>query len=230
MTEFAPPISAEALDSRDDFLRRALEELRALSRGATKRAIDVVGSAALVVLLAPLFAVLWLAVRLTSPGPVFFRQQRVGLDGATFTMWKFRSMYPDAEARRVEVEARNEMAGGVLFKMSDDPRITPVGRILRRTSLDELPQLWNVLLGDMSLVGPRPCLPSECAQYSARHRRRLEARPGITCLWQVMGRSEIPFERQVELDVEYIQTQSLWLDIRILLLTIPAVVRGQGAL
>jgi lipopolysaccharide/colanic/teichoic acid biosynthesis glycosyltransferase len=122
------------------------------------------------------------------------------------------------------------MAGGVLFKMRNDPRVTQVGRILRRTSLDELPQLWNVLRGDMSLVGPRPCLPSECTHYSAWHRRRLEARPGITCLWQVMGRSEIPFERQVELDVEYIETQSVWLDIRILLLTIPAVVRGQGAL
>jgi len=229
MAEFVPLISGESLDTRDEFLRDVLDALRARIQRATKRAIDFVGSAALVALLGPLFAVFWLAVRLTSPGSAFFRQKRVGLNGATFTMWKFRSMYRDAEARRADLEAHNEMAGGVLFKMSNDPRVTPVGRILRRTSLDELPQLWNVLRGDMSLVGPRPCLPSECAQYSARHRRRLEAKPGITCLWQVMGRSEIPFERQVELDVEYIDSQSIWLDIRILLLTIPAVVRGQGA-
>jgi len=229
MSEIFPPISRNPFDFRGEALRDQLEGLQTHIRSAAKRAIDVVGSAALVVLLAIPLVVIWLAVRLTSPGPAFFRQERVGLCGATFTMWKFRSMYQDAEARRAELEAHNEMSGGILFKMVDDPRVTPVGRILRRTSLDELPQLWNVLRGDMSLVGPRPCLPSECAKYSPWHRRRLEAKPGITCLWQVMGRSEIPFERQVALDVEYIHAQSLWFDIRILLLTIPAVVRGQGA-
>lgn len=138
-------------------------------------------------------------------------------------------MYIDAEVRKKELETMNEMNGGVLFKMKDDPRITKVGKIIRKASIDELPQLWNVCKGDMSLVGPRPALPSEVNQYSLAERRRLEVIPGITCIWQVSGRSDIPFDKQVGLDVEYIESQSLWLDIKLLLLTIPAVLLGRGA-
>lgn len=138
-------------------------------------------------------------------------------------------MYIDAESRKKELEAKNEMNGGVLFKMKDDPRITKVGKFIRKTSLDELPQLLNVLVGDMSLVGPRPALPSEVNQYSPAERRRLEVIPGITCIWQVSGRSDIPFDKQVGLDVDYIESQSFWLDIKLLLHTIPAVLLGRGA-
>jgi len=138
-------------------------------------------------------------------------------------------MYIDAEARKAALMAQNEMAGGVLFKMKDDPRITRVGKYIRRGSIDELPQLWNVLKGDMSLVGPRPPVPSEVALYTLADRRRLDAIPGITCIWQVSGRSEIPFKQQVELDVAYIESQSFWLDLKLLLKTIPAVLLGRGA-
>ncbi len=200
-------------------------------RGAysLKRLLDITASALLLVLLSPLFLGVILAIRVDSQGPVFFKQTRIGRYGRLFSMWKFRSMYIDAEARQRELMARNEMEGGVLFKMKEDPRITKVGRIIRKTSIDELPQLWNVLAGDMSLVGPRPALPSEVDQYSLAERRRLEVIPGITCIWQVSGRSDIPFDRQVGLDVEYIESQSFWLDIKLLLLTIPAVVLGRGA-
>jgi lipopolysaccharide/colanic/teichoic acid biosynthesis glycosyltransferase len=170
-----------------------------------------------------------LAIRLESKGPLIFRQQRVGRDGQPFTMFKFRSMFVDAEARKAALMASNEMAGGVLFKMRDDPRVTRVGRFIRRTSIDELPQLFNVLRGDMSLVGPRPPLPSEVAQYTLKDRGRLGAAPGITCIWQVSGRSEIPFPQQVEMDLDYIQGQSLAGDVRLLLKTVPALVRGRGA-
>jgi lipopolysaccharide/colanic/teichoic acid biosynthesis glycosyltransferase len=144
-------------------------------------------------------------------------------------MWKFRSMYIDADARLKEIMAQNEMSGGVIFKMKNDPRIIPVGRFIRKASIDELPQLWNVLKGDMSLVGPRPALPSEVNQYSLQDRQRLEVIPGITCIWQVSGRSDIPFPQQVQLDVQYIQSQSLLLDIKLLLKTIPAVLLSRGA-
>lgn len=168
-------------------------------------------------------------IRIESPGAVLFKQVRVGRWGELFTMYKFRSMYADAEARKAELLARNEMQGGVLFKMRDDPRVTRIGRFIRKTSIDELPQLWNVFKGDMSLVGPRPPVPSEVNEYSLADRRRLEVIPGITCTWQVSGRSEIPFEQQVELDVEYIQSQSVWMDIKLLLKTIPALLLGKGA-
>ncbi|MFM8332825.1 MAG: sugar transferase [Candidatus Methylumidiphilus sp.] len=194
-----------------------------------KRLLDISAASALLLLLSPVFAGVILAIRRDSPGPVFFKQIRVGRYGKLFPMWKFRSMYIDAEARKKELMAKNEMDGGVLFKMKDDPRITKVGRFIRKASIDELPQLWNVLKGDMSLVGPRPALPSEVNQYSLAERRRLEVIPGITCIWQVSGRSDIPFDKQVGLDVEYIESQSFWLDIKLLLLTIPAVVLGRGA-
>jgi lipopolysaccharide/colanic/teichoic acid biosynthesis glycosyltransferase len=158
-----------------------------------------------------------------------YKQTRVGRWGKLFTMWKFRSMYLDADARLKEIMTQNEMTGGVIFKMKNDPRIIPVGRFIRKASIDELPQLWNVLKGDMSLVGPRPALPSEVNQYSLQDRQRLEVIPGITCIWQVSGRSDIPFPQQVQLDVQYIQSQSLLLDIKLLLKTIPAVLLSRGA-
>ena len=194
-----------------------------------KRLIDMSGSAVLLILLSPLFACVALAIRLDSPGPIFFQQIRVGRWGTLFPMWKFRSMYIDAEQRKLALMKQNEMAGGVIFKMKSDPRITRVGRFIRKASIDELPQLWNVLLGDMSLVGPRPPLPVEVNQYSLNDRRRLDVVPGITCIWQVSGRSDIPFDQQVQLDVQYIESHSIWLDIKLLLLTIPAVLLGRGA-
>lgn len=194
-----------------------------------KRLLDILAASVGLLLLLPVFLVTAIAIRLESPGPVFFKQKRVGRWGQLFTIWKFRSMYVDAEERKAELMADNEMEGGVIFKMKDDPRVTKVGRIIRKTSIDELPQLWNVLIGDMSLVGPRPPVPAEVDQYSLSDRRRLEVIPGITCIWQISGRSEIPFEQQVELDVQYIQSQSLWTDFKILVKTVPALLLGSGA-
>jgi len=200
-------------------------------RGAalSKRLFDIVGSLFLLLMLSPILVMIAIMIKLESPGSVFFKQTRVGKWGRTFGMYKFRSMHQDAEARKAALESRNEMAGGVTFKLKDDPRITRVGRFTRRHSLDELPQLLNVLNGDMSLVGPRPAVPSEVQMYSMTDRQRLDAVPGITCLWQVSGRSELPFDKQVELDIAYINMQSLWLDIKLLLRTVPAVLSGRGA-
>jgi exopolysaccharide biosynthesis polyprenyl glycosylphosphotransferase len=181
-----------------------------------------------VILLAPLFAVIMLAIRLGDHGPVFFRQTRVGKDGRTFAVWKFRTMVVDAEARKAELTAQNE-ADGALFKMRKDPRVTKAGSRLRRASLDELPQLFNVLVGDMSLVGPRPPLPAEAAKYGDHMRRRLVVRPGITGLWQVNGRSDLTWDEAVRLDLRYVENWSLALDLQILWKTWSAVVRGHGA-
>jgi exopolysaccharide biosynthesis polyprenyl glycosylphosphotransferase len=200
-------------------------------RGAylIKRLIDMVAAILLLIVLTPLFVVIMSLIYISSPGPVFYKQTRVGRWGKLFTMWKFRSMYTDADARLKEIMAQNEMSGGVIFKMKNDPRIIPVGRFIRKASIDELPQLWNVLKGDMSLVGPRPALPSEVNQYSLEDRKRLEVIPGITCIWQVSGRSNIPFPQQVQLDVQYIQSQSILLDLKLLFKTIPAVLLSRGA-
>src|SRR5512138_1529010 len=195
---------------------------------ATKRALDVVLSAVALLVLAPVFLAVALAIRLDSPGPVFFRQRRVGMNGREFTLLKFRSMYQDAAARQEVLRARNE-ASGPVFKMRADPRVTRVGRLIRRTSIDELPQFWNVLRGEMSVVGPRPPIPSEVRQYARRHLRRLSVKPGITCTWQVSGRSSIGFDRWMELDLSYIDNWSLWRDVKILARTIPAVLTGRGA-
>ncbi|MEI7866647.1 MAG: sugar transferase [Candidatus Methylumidiphilus sp.] len=211
------------------YFKRALWVAVVRTTYLLKRLFDITASALLILLLSPVLMGCAIALHRDSPGPVFFKQVRVGRWGKLFLMWKFRSMYIDAEARKKELEAMNEMNGGVLFKMKEDPRITSVGKFIRKTSIDELPQLWNVFIGDMSLVGPRPALPSEVNQYSLAERRRLEVIPGITCIWQVSGRSEIPFDQQVGLDVDYIESQSLWLDIKLLLLTIPAVLLGRGA-
>ena len=196
---------------------------------ALKRTIDIVGSFVGMVLLSPVFLAIAAAVKFTSPGPVFFVQTRVGRYGRYFKFYKFRSMRQDAEAQKGALMAKNESKDGVIFKMKDDPRITKVGKFLRRTSLDELPQLWNVFIGDMSLVGPRPPVPSEVAEYTLEDRKRLDVIPGITCLWQIKGRSEIPFNEQVRLDKEYILAPSVWKDIVILFKTIPAILGGRGA-
>jgi exopolysaccharide biosynthesis polyprenyl glycosylphosphotransferase len=193
-----------------------------------KRLFDLVVGGAMLVLSVPIWLGLAVFIKLDSPGPVFFKQTRVGRRGRLFLLYKFRTMYVDAERRKAELMRFNE-AGGVIFKMKDDPRVTRAGRFLRRTSLDELPQLLNVLLGDMSVVGPRPPVPAEVVQYTPAERRRLDAEPGLTCIWQVSGRSSIPFEGQVRLDVQYIETRSLWRDLWILLKTVPAVVLGRGA-
>ena len=196
---------------------------------AMKRAIDIFGSLACMILLSPVFLAIAIAVKLSSPGPVIFRQVRVGRYGRHFRFYKFRSMRTDAEALKSKLKAKNESKDGVIFKMKEDPRITRVGRCLRRTSLDELPQLWNVFIGDMSLVGPRPPVPSEVAEYTLEDRKRLDVIPGITCLWQIKGRSEIPFREQVQLDKEYILAPRVWKDIVILLKTLPAILGGKGA-
>jgi exopolysaccharide biosynthesis polyprenyl glycosylphosphotransferase len=193
-----------------------------------KRAIDVVGAALLLALSAPILAAAAIAIRLTSAGPVLFRQQRCGLYGRRFTMLKLRTMVADSEECRSELAQLNEMDGPV-FKIRNDPRVTPVGGFLRRYSLDEIPQLWNVWRGDMSLVGPRPPIPGEVDQYHIPQRRRLSMRPGLTCLWQVAGRNQIGFEDWVRLDLEYIDNWSLVLDCQILMRTLPAVLRGTGA-
>jgi len=194
-----------------------------------KRAFDMAAAGVAIFLLSPVFIITAILIKLESKGGVFFKQERVGLNGQSFTMYKFRSMRTDAEAKLAELEANNEMENGVLFKMKSDPRITKVGKFIRKASIDELPQLFNVLFGDMSLVGPRPPLPKEVAQYTQRDFMRLAAVPGITCFWQVMGRSDIPFKQQVELDLKYIESQSLALDIKILLMTVPAVLTARGA-
>lgn len=194
-----------------------------------KRAFDAVVSLVLLPLLSPLLVVVSLMIKLTSEGPVFFLQERVGINKRRFLIWKFRTMVSKAEQMLPELEMLNEVAGPV-FKIKNDPRITPIGTFLRRTSIDELPQLFNVLKGDMSLVGPRPLPVRDYEGFSEDwQRRRFTVRPGITCLWQVKGRSSTTFDRWMELDIQYLDEWSLWLDFKILAQTIPAVVRGQGA-
>jgi exopolysaccharide biosynthesis polyprenyl glycosylphosphotransferase len=195
---------------------------------AVKRGVDVIGAAAGLALASPVLAVAAAAVRLTSSGPVLFRQTRCGLNGRRFEIVKLRTMCANAEQRLDEILHLNEMDGPV-FKVKDDPRVTRVGRLLRRYSLDEIPQLWNVLRGDMSLVGPRPPLPHEVSQYESAERRRLSMRPGLTCLWQVSGRNDIGFDEWVRLDLEYIDGWSLYQDFKILVRTVPAVLFGTGA-
>jgi len=195
-----------------------------------KRSLDVLLVAPAMLLLLPLFALVALAIKLHDRGPVLFWQQRVGRHGRVFAFPKFRSMCVDAEAVRARLLAANQHGSeGVTFKMKRDPRITPIGRLIRRTSIDELPQLWCVLVGDMSLVGPRPPLVSEVARYTLADRERLAVTPGLTCIWQVNGRSEVPFPQQVQMDLSYIRQPSLWADIKLLLKTLPAVIRGRGA-
>jgi len=194
-----------------------------------KRGADLTLSLMALLILLPLFAVIYLLIKIEDGGPAFFTQTRVGQFGREFKLFKFRSMCIDAEQRLKDLLAHNNHKEGVTFKLKEDPRVTLVGRWLRKFSIDEFPQFFNVLLGDMSLVGPRPPVPREVALYTPADRRRLVIKPGLTCLWQISGRSEIDFSGQVQLDVRYIENQTLWGDAKILARTVPAVLSGKGA-
>jgi exopolysaccharide biosynthesis polyprenyl glycosylphosphotransferase len=194
----------------------------------SKRIFDLVVASIALILLVPIVPLIVVMIRLDTPGPVFFRQERVGKNGRGFKFYKFRSMHTDAERQRQEVETMNEQDGPI-FKVRSDPRITSVGKFLRRSSLDEIPQIFNVFKGEMSIVGPRPPLPSEVEQYQPWHRRRLEVTPGITCLWQISGRSHLSFNEWMRLDMEYLKQRSFKTDMLILLRTVPAVIARKGA-
>ncbi|MEF3695255.1 MAG: sugar transferase [Candidatus Cloacimonadota bacterium] len=194
-----------------------------------KSSMDFIGALILIIIFSPVFFVTAVLIYLTDPGDIFYVAHRIGLNGKPFGFIKFRSMYMNADKMKDQLLEQNESADGVIFKMKNDPRVTKIGRIIRRFSIDELPQLINVLKGDMSLVGPRPPLPREVAEYTLEDRKRLHVKPGITCLWQIKGRSEIPFSQQVQLDLEYIRSRSIFSDLIILLKTIPAVISGRGA-
>ncbi|MBK9303189.1 MAG: sugar transferase [bacterium] len=199
-----------------------------LAGAAVKRLVDLAGALVGLTLVLPVFPLLVLLIKLDTPGPVFFRQRRVGMRGRIFDCYKFRSMVVDAEVRKEDLAHLNE-ASGAAFKIERDPRITGVGRFLRRSSLDEFPQLYNVLRGEMSVVGPRPQIPSEVAAYTPAQARRLQVKPGLTCLWQVSGRSHLDFEDWMQLDLEYVRRRGPAFDLRILSRTIPAVIERKGA-
>ncbi len=194
-----------------------------------KRILDIVVSVFMILLLLPILFLVGILIKIESKGPVIYRQTRVGKDGRHFIFYKFRSMFIDADTRKEEILSLNDSSDGVIFKMKQDPRITRVGKFIRKYSIDELPQLFNVLEGSMSLVGPRPPLPREVAQYTLDERKRLHIKPGITCIWQISGRSDIPFKKQVQLDEQYIKNHKFFGDIIILLKTIPAILTGKGA-
>ena len=226
---FQPSLGRVRYEHAHPFTTRTVKVVQDDFRLVIKRAIDVVGAALGLALLAPLFLVIAAAIKLTGPGPVFFAQQRYGLNKRLFRMYKFRTMVPDADALQASLEEMNE-AQGPVFKIASDPRVTRLGKLLRGTSLDELPQLWNVLKGEMSIVGPRPLPMRDVGRFDeGRLMRRFSVRPGLTCLWQISGRSNLTFERWIELDLEYIDRWSPWLDTVILLRTFPVVLRGTGA-
>lgn len=195
---------------------------------AVKRSVDIVGAIVGLIALSPVFVLAAVAVLLDDGRPILFTQPRAGRDGKPFRIYKFRTMTRGADAQRAGLRDRNEVSGNASFKLADDPRVTRIGRLLRRTSVDELPQLWNVMNGEMSLVGPRPHPFDDVAGYEPWQRRRLTVKPGITGLWQVKGRLEPTFDRWVQLDLEYIDGWSIWLDFRLLLQTIPALLRAEG--
>ena len=194
-----------------------------------KRCIDIVSSVISLIILSPLLSTVAIAIKLESKGPIIFKQIRVGQNGKHFQFYKFRSMRTLAESEKAQLLAQNESKDGVIFKMKNDPRITRVGKFIRKYSIDELPQLINVLEGNMSLVGPRPPLPAEVQQYTLEDRKRLHIKPGLTCIWQISGRSDIPFKQQVNLDKEYIRNHNFFVDIWILIKTVYVVVTGKGA-
>jgi len=185
----------------------------------SKRAIDIIGAGSGLLLLSPVIVIVACAIKFTSKGPIFFSQKRVGKNGELFDMYKFRSMVVNAEELKEKLAHQNEMSGP-MFKMKDDPRVTKVGKFIRKTSLDELPQLWNVLKGDMSLVGPRPSLPKEVKQFEKWMFRRLTVKPGLTCYWQVSGRNNIDFEDWMKLDISYVEDRNLWIDIKLIFKTV----------
>lgn len=201
--------------------------IRSLNK-ALKRTMDIVGSLFFLIALSPVYVITAIAILIEDGYPIFYNQYRVAQKGKIFKMYKFRSMYRNADERKKELES-DSMTGGVIFKMKDDPRITRTGKLIRKFSIDELPQLWNVLKGDLSLVGPRPPIPDEVAEYSEWEWKRLEVKPGLTCTWQVSGRSDIDFETQVQMDIDYIRGWNILRDISLLFRTIPAVLTGRGA-
>jgi lipopolysaccharide/colanic/teichoic acid biosynthesis glycosyltransferase len=216
---------------RDEVSSRAWREPVAKARPyeILKRFLDIVGGIAGLVILSPLVLVVALIIKLTVNGPVLYRHTRVGLHGQEFTCYKFRTMVPNADEMKSNFQYSNHHNDHRTFKIPDDPRVTTFGRWLRRTSIDELPQLWNVVKGDMSLVGPRPPIPEEVERYTPGDMGRLLVKPGLTCIWQVSGRSELAFPIQLRLDLEYIKYRSLWLDLKLIVLTIPAVLTARGA-
>ncbi len=212
----------------DDVAGHDFEVHESLLYRVSKRTFDLAVASVALVLLVPIIPVIAAMIRLDSPGPVLFKQDRLGKNGRVFKFYKFRSMHIDAERHKQEVESLNEQDGPV-FKVRSDPRITSVGKFLRRSSLDEIPQILNVFRGEMTVVGPRPPLPSEVEHYQPWHRKRLEVRPGITCLWQISGRSHLSFNEWMRLDMEYLKQRSFRTDLLILLKTIPAVIARKGA-
>lgn len=217
--------------ARQNYLARQREEIVNDTKSylILKRFMDIVGATIGLILTSPIMLIVALLIKLEDPkGPIMFTQERNGQYPKTFKMYKFRSMYVDAEERLQELMHLNEQSGPA-FKMKDDPRITKVGKFIRKTSLDELPQLINVLKGDMSIVGPRPAIPREVKLYNEYQLQRLLVKPGITCIWQVSGRNHIGFDDWVELDIEYIKTRNLWLDIKLILKTIPALLGDETA-
>jgi lipopolysaccharide/colanic/teichoic acid biosynthesis glycosyltransferase len=210
-------------------LRLVVWESGLRSLFVTKRLFDIVLSLCGLVILMPLFVLVAICIVIDDGFPALLSQTRVGLYGREFKLFKFRTMCRNAEQMKAALVDRNESSGRVIFKMKDDPRVTRMGRFLRRFSIDETPQLLNVLIGDLALVGPRPPLPEEVANYSLSDRKRLQVKPGLTCLWQIQGRSDIPFEGLVSLDMQYIRSQSVWRDLKIIMKTIPAVLFGRGA-
>ena len=209
--------------------RLAFWEVGLRSLLAIKRMVDIVVSLVALVMLIPLFLLVGICILIEDGFPVLLMQKRVGLYGREFKLHKFRSMCRNAEAMKADLQDQNESTDGVMFKIKKDPRITRVGRVIRRFSIDEMPQFLNVFLGDLALVGPRPPIPEEVAKYSLSDRKRLQVKPGLTCLWQIQGRSEIPFDKLVSLDMQYIRSQSIFKDIVIIIKTIPAVLFGRGA-
>ena len=193
-----------------------------------KRMIDIIGSLCGILLLLPVMIVVAIWIKLGSKGNVFFKQERVGQDGRGFIMYKFRSMCTDAEYLLEKLQDKNEMSGP-MFKIKEDPRVTKVGRFIRKTSIDELPQLINILKGEMSLVGPRPSLPKEVAQFNSFQKQRLVAKPGLTCYWQVSGRSDVSFKEWMEMDVQYIEERNTWIDLRLIIMTVGVLFGDEGA-
>ncbi|TWU57894.1 sugar transferase [Rubripirellula reticaptiva] len=214
----------------DRFARRFANLVRsAFSYDRLKRLTDVVIASTVIVILSPMFVIVALLIKFTDFGPILFVQTRIGQDGVPFSCLKFRSMRVNADELKAKLLSESHHKDGRTFKMRKDPRITSIGRIIRKFSIDEMPQLWNVVRGEMSLVGPRPSCPQEVAIYHREDWQRLQVKPGLTCIWQVRGRGDIPFEQQVQMDLEYVEERSLWLDFKLLVLTVPAVVLAKGA-
>lgn len=219
----------EMTTTNTDLLIVRLEASKRYTYEPAKRALDIVCACLALIVLSPLLLAVSLAIYLSDRGPVVFSQTRIGKNGRPFKFYKFRSMVVNAEELKAKLMEFNQHTDDRTFKLKRDPRITRVGSFIRRTSIDELPQLLNILVGDMSVVGPRPAVPQEVAKYSSHDRRRLAVRPGLTCIWQVSGRSEIPFPGQVKMDIEYIKNRSLMLDMALIAKTIPAVLTSKGA-